>query len=244
MISNSGKTKIKVLLILVAVFIIAGMIFLLQRIDDDDIVVVGNQKYTKEEMIDFIFDSKWDKNPYVLYIKTRRGKTKQIPFVDKYDVNITGFNNVTITVYEKKIIGYVNYMGNNMYFDKDGTVVESSTETIEGIPPVTGLEFENIILGKKLPVEDEQIFSLILDTTQALSKYEVFADKIYISKDKEVTLYLDNIQVQLGDGEDMDDKIRTVSDILPNLAGLKGVLDIKEYSESKNGYTFKKDMDN
>ncbi|MBQ1394304.1 MAG: cell division protein FtsQ/DivIB [Lachnospiraceae bacterium] len=241
MISNSGKTKIKVFLILVILLIILGFIFAMQRIDDNDIVVEGNKKYSKEEMMHYIFTSDWDKNPYVLYVKTKRGKTKQIPFVDKYDVSITGFNNVTITVYEKKIIGYVNYMGNNMYFDKDGTVVESSTEIIDGIPKVTGLEFENIILEEKLPVEDERVFALILDTTQALLKYEVSVDKIYISKDREVTLYMDQIDVLLGDGQDMDDKVRTVSDMMPNLSGLKGVLDIKEYSEQKNGYTFKKD---
>ena len=47
-----------------------------------------------------------------------------------------------ITVYEKAVIGYIRYMGCNMYFDKDGIVVESSTETFEKVPEIIGLKFK------------------------------------------------------------------------------------------------------
>ena len=240
--SDKGKTKIKILLLLLVLLAVLGLGFALQSIDDADIVIQGNQKYSREEMIDFIFTSRWDKNPYILYFNVKRGKTKMIPFVDQYDVSITGFNKVSITVYEKKIIGFVSYMGTNMYFDKDGTVVESSSKQLEGVPPVTGLEFENIVLGEPLPVEDRQVFDLILDTTQALTKYSVNAEKLYVSKAGEAVLTIKNgeIEVLLGTLDDMDDKIRTVSDMMPNLEGLKGVLDLRVYRQDQTGYTFKK----
>ena len=236
-----GKHKWIVPVLLTAILAILLLVLAVQRIDDQDIEIEGNSKYTKEEMLQFIFSSKWDRNPFVLYYKNRRGKTVRIPFVDQYQVKLTGFNHVKINVYEKKVIGYVKYMGTNMYFDKDGIVVESSLDTFTDVPPVTGLEFEQIILYEKLPVEDEEVFALILNTTQALQKYAIEVDKIYLSQDKQVTLYMGEIQVLLGGDQDIDDKVRTLRDISPKLSGLKGTLDIREYQENSTGYTFKKE---
>lgn len=236
--SRKRKLVIAVLLIGLLFAVIGVMAF--QRIDNNDISIEGNVKYTKEEMIEYIFQSDWDKNPFVLYYKTKYGTQQVIPFVDQYEVQITSLTSVKITVYEKKIIGYVTYMGSNMYFDKDGTVVESSAEVLDGIPRVTGLEFDSIVLSESLPVEDNEVFRLILDTTQTLQKYSIGVDKIYISDKKEVSLYMQNIKVELGTNEDMNDKIRTLSDMLPQLEGLSGTLDIREYDENSKGYIFKK----
>jgi cell division protein FtsQ len=233
----------KIIILIATIFlIICGIagVFAMQRISEKNIIIEGNEKYTKEEMISFIFRSDWDRNPFVLYYKTKFCKQKVIPFVDEYDVKITSLNSVKITIYEKKIIGYVNYMGSNMYFDKDGTIVESSTEVIEGIPKITGLNFDSIILYETLPVGSDKVFRLILDTTQILQKYRIAVDKIYISDNKEVTLYIEQIKVELGTGEDMNDKIRSLNDMLPNLQGLSGTLDIKKYNTNNDGYTFKK----
>lgn len=232
----------KIIILIATIFlIICGIagVFAMQRISEKNIIIEGNEKYTKEEMISFIFRSDWDRNPFVLYYKTKFCKQKVIPFVDEYDVKITSLNSVKITIYEKKIIGYVNYMGSNMYFDKDGTIVESSTEVIEGIPKITGLNFDSIILYETLPVGSDKVFRLILDTTQILQKYRIAVDKIYISDNKEVTLYIEQIKVELGTGEDMNDKIRSLNDMLPNLQGLSGTLDIKKYNTNNDGYTFK-----
>lgn len=237
-----GRRKRNVIIILTVLFIIAvcAGILALQRIDNKSIIIEGNEKYTNDEMINFIFKSDWDKNPFVLYYKAKYGKQETIPFVDEYDVEIVSINNVKITVYEKKIIGYVSYMGTNMYFDKDGIVVESSGRVLEGIPLVTGLNFESIILHEKLPVSDDEVFNLILDTTQTLQKYEIGVDKLYISDGKEVTLYIGEIEVMLGKNVDMNDKIRSLNDMLPNLTGLSGTLDLRVYNTNNTGYTFKK----
>ena len=238
---NSGKTKLKVILGLLLLLVLLTVVLASLRIDNSDIEIEGNYKYTKEEMISFILGSKWDRNPYVLYFKNKYGKSVKIPFVDEYQIKLKGFNHVKINVYEKKVIGYVKYMGTNMYFDKDGIVVESSLDTFADVPPVTGLEFENIILYEELPVEDPQVFSLILNTTQALQKYGIEVEKIYVSPDKEATLYRENIQVLLGGDSDIDDKVRTLRDMSGNLTGLKGTLDLRVYDESSVGYTFKKE---
>lgn len=236
----SRKSRIMAICLILGILIVVFLVLAVQKVDNKNIIFEGNEKYTNDEMINFIFESKWDKNPFVIYFKTKYGKQKVIPFVDEYNIEIVSLNSVKVTVYEKKIIGYVSYMGTYMYFDKDGTVVESSLELLEGVPKVTGLEFDSIILHEKLPVEEDEVFDLILDTTQALKKYSIPVDKIYISGDKEVTLYIDEIEVMLGRNIDMDDKVRTLRDMMPNLEGLRGELDLKEYNTGDSGYTFKK----
>jgi cell division protein FtsQ len=111
---------------------------------------------------------------------------------------------------------------------------------LEGIPKVTGLDFDSIVLYESLPVDDSEVFKLILDTTQLLQKYSIDVDKIYISDKKEVSLYMSDIKVELGNNDDMNDKIRSLSDMLPELKGLSGTLDIREYDANDKGYTFKK----
>ena len=58
-----------------------------------------------------------------------------------------------------------------MYFDRDGIIVESSGEKLEGVPWITGLDFGQIVLYKPLPVEDPDVFQEILNLTQQLSLY-------------------------------------------------------------------------
>ena len=238
--SKGRKHTFKIVLILLFLIAAGGCIAYTLRIDDGEIEIRGNQKYTKEEMTAYIFKSDLDRNPFILYYKTKFGKQEKIPFVDEYEVKFTSLQKIKITVNEKKIIGYVQYKGVNMYFDKDGTIVESSTEEIENIPRITGLKFDYIVLDETLPVGDEKIFHLILDLTQALAKYEVGVDRIYISENQEVTLYMEQVVVELGKNTDMVEKIQSLADMMPNLSGLSGTLNMKEYDENGNGYTFKK----
>ena len=158
-------------------------------------------------------------------------------------MEIVSGSSIKITIYEKKIIGYVTYMGSNMYFDKDGTMVESSTEVLENIPKVTGLEFDSIVLYEPLPVGDGEVFDLILDVTQTLQKYSIGVDKIYITDNKEVSVYIGDVKVELGKNENMVEKISSLNDIITtsNFDGqtLSGVLDMKVYNENGE-YTFER----
>ena len=83
--------KKKIVLVLVAVLLVLTAILMLQKIDSGDIEIEGNTKYTKEELMKYVFTSRWDKNPYVLFIKTKFGKSKKIPFIDKYEVKVKSF---------------------------------------------------------------------------------------------------------------------------------------------------------
>ena len=46
----------------------------------------------------------------------------------------------------------MEYLEKYMYFDKEGIIVEASNEKTQGIPLVTGLSFEHVVLYEPLPV--------------------------------------------------------------------------------------------
>lgn len=170
----------------------------------DKITYVGNSHYSNEEMTNRIFGN--DTPNTVLYTLFGN-KKKTIPFIQKYDVEIQWPRGMYITVYEKAVIGYIRYMGCNMYFDKDGIVVESSTETFEKVPEIIGLKFNSIVLDSKLEVGDDEVFRHILDLTQSFDKYNLDVSKVYFDSSDNVILYIDEVKVYLGKSDDYTDKL-------------------------------------
>ena len=65
--------------------------------------------------------------------------------------DLTGQLGVTMTkmlIYKAKGGVFYSYL----YFDKDGTVVESSNEVLDGIPCIKGLKFDTLMFDRMLAV--------------------------------------------------------------------------------------------
>lgn len=212
----------------------------------ENIIVEGNSIYTDEEVAELIFSEEEDVNMLRTLYRVRTGYQKQIPFMMKYDMEVIGLNTVKVTVYEKQIIGCIVYMSNYLYFDRDGMVVESSGSKLEGIPTVEGFEFSEVHLHETLPVEEKELFSLILNATQLLQRNELAAERIAFDEKQNITLYMsdyENVRVYMGDSEYLADKMSLLKDISPQLEGLAGVLYLNTYSPGlgRDSYTFKSD---
>lgn len=205
------------------------------------LTISGNEHYTKEELKDLIFADQLTHNSLYLYWLYNYGNPPAIPFVDTVEVELKKANSVSIKVYEKSVVGYVQYLDTCMYFDKDGIVVESSDEVISGVPMITGLNFNHILLHEKLPVEKQEVFDTILNLTQLMQKYQINPDKIYFDKAYDVTLYFGNARVELGQDEETEDKMLRLQAILPDLSGLSGVLHMENYADDETDITFVKD---
>lgn len=235
---KSTFSKFLIIFIILILLVLVDSLFFQIK----DVKYEGNTKYTNDEMNQYIFNKNFDKNLPVFYLKTKFLSKPEIPFVETYDVEIVSFQKIKITVYEKSVVGYIQYMGTNMYFDKDGIVVESSDRALDGIPYITGLSFDYIVLHEKLPVKNDDVFHLILDVTQLLKKYKIAVNQIYISENQEVSLYLGSVKAEMGMSDNMSDKISDLKDIVPNLEGISGTIDMKTYREDGK-YTLKKNSE-
>ena len=206
------------------------------------VYVEGNVHYTEDEIMEIVMSGPLGDNSLYLSLKYRDRGIQDIPFVDVMNVSILAPDTIKITVYEKALAGYVKYLDTYMYFDKDGYVVESSGIRTQGIPQITGLSFDHVVLGEQLPVEDPQEYSRIMDLTKLLNKYSLAADKIYLHSSGDITIYFGQIKVSMGsDNSHIEDKLQLLPDFLEKLQGKSGTLQMENYEEGKGKFTFKPD---
>ena len=197
------------------------------------VYVEGNVHYTEDEIKEIVMSGPLGDNSLYLSLKYRDRGIQDIPFVDVMNVSILAPDTIKITV---------KYLDTYMYFDKDGYVVESSGIRTQGIPQITGLSFDHVVLGEQLPVEDPQVFSRIMDLTKLLNKYSLAADKIYLHSSGDITIYFGQIKVSMGsDNSHIEDKLQLLPDFLEKLQGKSGTLQMENYEEGKGKFTFKPD---
>ncbi|MBQ7065340.1 MAG: FtsQ-type POTRA domain-containing protein [Lachnospiraceae bacterium] len=234
------ENRIKIILISVCVvLIIAVFLFISNNYRVTEVTVTGNEHYSEDEIKEMILKDGLTGNSLFLALKYRNKEISGVPFIESMSVEVVSPHSIQITVYEKALAGCVEYLGNYMYFDREGIVVESSLKTTKGIPVVTGLSYGYIMLYEKLPVENEEIFKEILSITQLLEKYQIKADKIHFDKERNMTLYFGEVRAALGTEENIDQKIMQLGHIIPELEGKSGVLHMEEYNEGTKSVSFK-----
>lgn len=237
------RKKFGVILLVIAVLaviLLGGGYYIKTTYTVSTVYVEGNVHYTEDEIKDIVMSGFLGDNSLYLSLKYRNKGIEGVPFVDTMDVKVLAPDTIKIIVYEKVLTGYVRFMDTYMYFDKDGYVVESSSIRTAGVPQVTGLKFDHVVIGQALPVEDEDIFNKILNVTKLLNKYELKADKLYFNRAGEVTVYFGEVKVALGsESLAMEDKLMLLPELLPSLEGKKGTLQMNTQSEGDGRYTFK-----
>lgn len=233
----------KVLAIIFLLLVAAGGIYYVYNTYTVETVYVeGNVHYTEDEIKAFVMEGPLGNNSLYLSMKYKNKGVRDVPFVDVMDVSILSPNTIKITVYEKALAGYVRYLDSYMYFDKDGCVVESSGVKTVGVPQITGLTFDYMILGEPLPVENKDIFGTILNLTKYLNKYDLISDKIYFHPGGEITVYFDEVKVALGkEDAHLEDKIMLLPTFLVELTGKSGTLQMEKYEDTGGRFTFKPD---
>ena len=224
----------------VCAVLLGALAFVQMQFHVENVSVEGNVHYTKEEIEEMVIKDRLSANSLYLSFKYRNKEIRNIPFIEKMSVRVDSPNSITIRVYEKTVAGYVEYMGRYMYFDREGIVVESSETRTSGVPQVTGIDFDHVVLYEPLPVEDTAIFGEVLSITQMLSKYDIVTDKIFFNSENEITLYFENVRARLGK-DDLEEKVMRLQQILPNLEGETGVLDMQNYSDDRKNVTFRRD---
>lgn len=240
-----GKSKrvviLSVTLFLLLFVLVGGYEYIIHNYTVTTVYVEGNVHYTSEKIMEMVMGGRFGNNSLFLSLKYKDKGMEDIPFIQTMDVEIEAKDTIRIIVYEKALAGYVSYLGRYVYFDKDGIVVETSTEKTAGIPQVTGLSFDHVILHEPLPVEKTDVFDEILNITQQLERYSMSADRIYFDPEYQVTLMFGDAKVALGDDRYIDEKIMKLQYILPDLLGKKGTLNMREYSEDTKSYSFEQD---
>mgnify|MGYP007069942996 FL=1 len=221
-----------------------------------EITIEGNDFYSDEDITEIIFSEEKDYITAYRWYDEHFNDQPQIPFVSSYRMLFDGPHKVRVIVYEKSIIGCIEYLNTYLYFDNDGTIVESSTDRRGEVVLVTGLDFSQVVLYRRLPVGDDRIFDDILSVSQLLEVYGIHADSLEIDDDGSITLVLadtegaggsllqlNGVTVFLGGGEYIQEKMNVLSDMLASLSGMSGTLYLDGYDPALPGHGYIMDTD-
>jgi cell division protein FtsQ len=228
---NSNNVLVRISRKLIRILLVLGIpsILFLSTFYIKKLEVVGSRQYTPEQITGELIKSKLDSNSLYLYLKHRYFVELKLPFVEKIDVTLKDTHTITVYVYEKMVAGCVEFMGEYMYFDKDGIVVESTSKKLADIPVIKGLKFDKIMLSEKLEVQKDELYDVIINLTQLIRKFELDVDQITFSSDYEVTLDSGDIRIMLGKKSTYDEALSELKNILAEAKGMKITLDMRNY---------------
>ena len=234
-----GLTAALILLMLLAIaFLIVWKVFTVENV-----VVEGNELYSSEQIEQLVLNDEYSWNSLYVLLKYRIRDTGKVPFVDTMEVTLDDPHTVHVLVDEKGILGcfYIDAIGQYAYFDKDGFVVETSSDEIEDVPKITGVTCDEVVLYEKLPLDQPDVLNNLLSLTQILKKYDLLPQEIHYDSSLKPTLTYYGIQVSIGSDDYLSQKIVRLSAILPQLAGMYGTLHLDTWTPDTTDIVFDRD---
>lgn len=215
--------------IAVTVFAVILIVIFLFRVQK--IMVYGNARHSQAEISEGLLHDVIGKNTLHLMWKYRNGTVPDtLPFLDSLTVQMDSPFQVTVTVTEKELVGYVD-KGEAVYFDKNGTVLEMTDQIYEHIPIITGASIGEPVLYQKLPTESGAQLRTILSLLQLLSYHEIDVEEIRFGDNMEMTVFSGGIEAQLGQDEYLEEKIANMKSIFERMSeGERGVLHLESFT--------------
>lgn len=235
------KIRLAVVLVILA-FIVISALVVVKVFTVKTVKITGNVNSSDETIKEWVLKDKYSWNSLYVYFKNKFVEPEEIPFVDTMEVKLKSPHVLEIQVYEKGLLGsvYLDTLGQNAYFDKDGLVVEMSSDIIEGVPRITGLDVEEIVLYKKLPIKGKNVLKNLLSLTQSLKKYKLVPESIAYGKGGNYMVSYGEVTVWLGQAKHLNEKILRLSYIMPQLENQKGILHLESWTEDTTDISFEK----
>lgn len=220
------------LAILIVLFLI---LFQVRKIN-----ITGNSYVTEEQIVSWIQEDDYMSNSVYAWAKYKFTEPEQHPSLEAIEVNVKNPWTISVKVYEKTLVGFVYYDNHYVYFDHEGVVQEKSLVLHEGVPLIEGLPITGAVIYEKLPIDEEKIFEVILETTQMLSKYEIVADRV-LCIDSELYLYFGAVCVRVGNSN-IENRVIQIPPILEKLEGRKGILHLEKFKNSGDMISFEENV--
>lgn len=224
---NSVLKRLGIRILKITVFIIIPIGIFMYIFQLKNITVSGSSRYKQEQIIERLLQSEADNNTVIFYLKYKYFMDIKIPFIEKMSFELTDKNTIKIRVYDKKIIGCIEFMGDYLYFDKDGIIVESTSNRLNDIPLVKGLKYHKIVLNEKLEVQKEELFEVILNLTQQIEKRELEVNTITFNNQYEVNVDCGDVKAMLGKRSTYDEILAKLKNIMVEAEGKKLTIDMR-----------------
>lgn len=219
-----------VLLIFVLVFFLGFRVTSVQ--------VEGNSFYTDDEIKNMVTNVPLAKNSILVGFINTEKSTKDAAMIDSIKISRINRNTLLLQVEEKQIIGYIEYQGQCLNFDRQGIIQIITDEPMENVPKIEGIDVKEAVQGERLSGISRTKLNTILSVGKMLEKMENKPDRLEFNDLNQLVMYYGDIEVRLGDDENMDEKINRLVGILPELEGMSGILHLENTTEDSESVVF------
>ena len=238
----SKKNQLKITGLIV-VLLLAGVIFFFTYSQVDEVQVMGSSHYSEKQIKKMVLRGPMASNSILAPIIYTKKNTKDVPFVEGYTVTRLNRHTICVSVKEKDIVGCIPYLDSYIYFDRNGTFIESSTERNEKIPFFDGIKVKHVIYNEELPIKDKMVMNTAVALSTIFQKNDKIPDHIEFSDDGQISLLYGDITVKLGKDEYLEDKMTRVLAILPLISDKKGILHAENVNDNSKMITLEQETD-
>ena len=200
--------------------------------------VEGNSFYTDDQIKNMIRDVPMAKNSILAGFIDTEKSTKDEAMIDSITVSRVNRNTLLLQVKEKQMIGYIEFQGQCVNFDRQGIVQIITEEPLENVPKIEGIDVKEAVQGERLSGINTTKLNTILSVGKMLEKMEEKPDRLAFNDLNQLVMYYGDIEVRLGDDENMDEKINRLVGILPQLEDMSGILHLENTTEDSESVVF------
>lgn len=217
--------------LIISMILLAAVCIVIFLFQARKIEVYGNQRHSTQEITAGLLNEVPGKNTLYLLWKYRNGTVPDtLPFLDSLEVEMKTPYEVLVSVAERPVAGYID-QGQAVYFDEEGIVMEITDEIYGDVPVVTGASVGDAVLYQKLPTESGAQLRTMLSVLQLLDYQELTADEIRFGENMEMTIFIGNVEVKLGQDEYLEEKIANLKSILNKMdVDARGILHLESFT--------------
>lgn len=228
--------------IIIVLFVVGMIVTSLVNMKINSVEIVGNTKQSDMEILSQIFENEYEKNSIYFYLRSKFFEKNNMSFVSSYDVVWKSPFNIVINIHEKPSVAFFKRELKNIYFDRDGIINEVSNERYNNMIEISGIEFINSEMGKKIDLKDKKLLKAILNIVNVLKENSLPVRFLQVENGGNIKVFVGGITVELGNTDNMEIKLDRLNDIYKEIKDLTGVLYLKDARENMldEHYIFKK----
>ena len=131
-----------ILLIFVLVFFLGFRVTSVQ--------VEGNSFYTDDQIKNMVLDAPIANNSVLAGFINTEKSTKDETMIDSITISRVNRNTLLLQVKEKQMIGYIEFQGQCVNFDRQGIIQIITEEPLENVPQIEGIDVKEAVQGERL----------------------------------------------------------------------------------------------
>ncbi len=241
---RAKKRRRKIIFLILLLLVIgAGGYLIYYEFSATEIDVSGCTTYTEKEVETAVKKQYYVPNTIVMTAESYIFSQKYLPFIQTIEMKFDeeDYHKLKIHIKEKLRIGCFSYHNKYVYFDEDGYALESRNRLFDNIPVVTGLQYNKLVLGEKIPVKGDY-FNTVMTITKKISAYNLDVSEIHFDGEDNITLVSGDYEIYLGSDTALEGKMSKISEVLKTVSeeASQGTIDMHLYTDEQNIITFRK----